>query len=134
MLMTFMNYFITVNGFFRYFRERTLLVCMVIFASFVFNLSANAQVIEMHLFTLAPDWHGKEFCGGGSGYDPQPINAPSVSYSGMHSDKELAESKYNYSWQQKIDNGKWETVYSEKSATFISSYDPPVLSAKPALL
>jgi len=89
-----------------------------------------AQTPKMHVFAIAPDWNGKEFCAGNAGYRLSPINAPSISYSGMLSATDLVEPSYDWAWMQKIDKGEWSVVSSANEAKFLPSYYPPILYNK----
>ena len=80
----------------------------------------------MHIFAVAPDWSGKDFCSGSEGYDPFRITAPSISYTGIVKE----EPVYEYRWMLKLNDGDWSTVASSKKSPFVPSYDPPVLKSE----
>ncbi|HNB80907.1 MAG TPA: hypothetical protein PLP34_04225 [Chitinophagaceae bacterium] len=73
---------------------------------------------------LAPDWNNILVCDNGKGYTPSPINAPSLSYTGVPDE----ESKYDYEWQMKSGNGEWKSFQSAKGVEFIPSGRVPVLT------
>lgn len=86
-------------------------------------LLLHAQAPVMRIFAISPDWNGKQFCDNGAGYDPGPINAPSMSYSG----KDIKEASYTYSWEQQINQAEWTVVASGQGKSFVPSFNPPVL-------
>lgn len=100
------------------------MMCFILLISlFTIFHTASAQSPIMRIFAITPDWNGKQFCDNGSGYDPGPINAPSMSYSG----KDIQEASYTYSWEQQVNQGGWTVVASGQGRSFVPSYNPPVL-------
>ncbi len=94
----------------------------IISASFS-SVVAQAEVPIIRISSLAPDWHGKEMCGGGAGYDPSRIVAPSLSYSGNN----VQEPSYDFSWQQRINDGAWVSIESASKYSYVPSFDPPLI-------
>jgi hypothetical protein len=86
-------------------------------------LASHAQQLEMKLAFLAPDWNQTTVCDPGTGYQPTPINAPSINYSGAV----VGNSLYNYSWEQRKNNEDWQVVATASNSISVRSYRPSPL-------
>lgn len=98
-----------------------------LFVSFVclvsFPFQAFSQKSKLTISMNTPEWNGKTYCDNGNGFDPSPINAPGFNYVGTNPN----DPKYNYDWEQKINEGNWVEVNAGKQKVVVPAYNPSVL-------
>jgi hypothetical protein len=92
-----------------------LMALLLLTPSFIY-----AQKTIMRMEMITPEWNGKQVCDEGNGYRLTPINAPAINYSG----NQIKDAKYNYVWEQKINNDVWTEVASANNTTAIKGFNP----------
>lgn len=104
---------------------RTWLTAFMLMAGYVVYGQEGARSLSLHM--NAPEWHQKEVCDPGKGYQASLITAPTISLVYKQSDYELKDAQYEYVWMQQMGNGEWKAMRNGKSDGFVPPFKPEVL-------
>lgn len=104
---------------------RTWITAFMLLAGFVVYGQEDSHSLSLHM--NAPDWHTKEVCDPGKGYQPALITAPTISLVYKQSNYNLKDAQYEYVWMQQIGAEEWKTVQTGKSDGFVPPCKPGML-------